>query len=143
MPPSWMPTELKLAKPASANDAMVNERGSSCSFIGPSWAKAMNSFSTMRVPSRLPIVPLSCHGTPIAHAIGRKIQPSTVCRLAGNHSALAVNRREAAVEERHQRDERHQHRDHVEHQLQPLARPAGRGVEQVHVRFGMSSLTVP
>ncbi len=29
MPPIWMPTEEKLAKPASANDAMVNERGSS------------------------------------------------------------------------------------------------------------------
>ena len=34
MPPSWMPTELKLAKPASANDAIVNERGSSWAFIG-------------------------------------------------------------------------------------------------------------
>ena len=30
MPPSWIPTELKLANPASANEAMVNDRGSSC-----------------------------------------------------------------------------------------------------------------
>ena len=29
MPPIWMPIELKLANPHSANVAMVNERGSS------------------------------------------------------------------------------------------------------------------
>src|SRR5437667_254414 len=31
------------------------------------------------------IVPLSCHGTPMTQAIGRKIQPSTVWMLSGNH----------------------------------------------------------
>ena len=41
----------------------------------------MNSFSTMRVPSRLPIVPASRHGTPRLQAIGANTQPSTICRL--------------------------------------------------------------
>ena len=51
----------------------------------PSLAKATNSLSTMRVPNRLPTVRLSFHETPIAHAIGRKIQPRTMSILAGNH----------------------------------------------------------
>src|SRR5229473_6498534 len=38
MPPIWMPTELILAKPHSANVAMVNDTGSSCALIGPSCA---------------------------------------------------------------------------------------------------------
>src|SRR2546429_6161559 len=73
-----------LAKPHSANVAIVKETGSSAGLMGPSCAYAMNSFSTMRVPSRLPMVPLSCHGTPITQAIGLKTQPSTVWMLAGN-----------------------------------------------------------
>ncbi len=82
-----MPTELKLAKPARANDAIVNERGSSVALRGPSWENATNSLSTARVPSSPPMVPLSCHGTPIAQAIGRPTQASTVCRFSGNHEA--------------------------------------------------------
>src|SRR5881296_2584075 len=78
IPPIWMPTELTLANPHSAKVAMVNDTGSSCPRSGPRSLYAMNSFSTMRSPSRLPIVPLSCHGTPMTQAIGRKIQPSTV-----------------------------------------------------------------
>src|SRR2546422_3721745 len=85
MPPIWMPTELTLANPHSAKVAMVNDTGSSCPRSGPRSLYAMNSFSTMRSPSRLPIVPLSCHGTPMTQAIGRKIQPSTVWMLSGNH----------------------------------------------------------
>ena len=46
----------------------------------------MNSFRTMRVPSSPPIVPLSCHGTPMTQAIGLKIQPNTVWMFAGNHA---------------------------------------------------------
>src|SRR5207249_7871427 len=38
IPPIWMPTELMLAKPHSANVAMVNDTGSSCALIGPSCA---------------------------------------------------------------------------------------------------------
>src|SRR5213592_3909728 len=38
IPPIWMPTELILAKPHSANVAMVNDTGSSCALIGPSCA---------------------------------------------------------------------------------------------------------
>src|SRR5207244_3747718 len=38
MPPIWMPTELILAKPHSANVAMVNDTGSSCALIGLSCA---------------------------------------------------------------------------------------------------------
>src|SRR5438445_2814730 len=78
MPPIWMPTELTLANPHKAKVAIVNESGSSCPRSGPRSLYAMNSFSTMRSPSRLPMVPLSCQGTPMAQAIGRKIQPSTV-----------------------------------------------------------------
>src|SRR3989440_1833542 len=87
IPPICMPTELMLAKPHSANVAIVKETGSSAGFMGPSWAYAMNSFSTMRVPSRLPMVPLSCHGTPMTQAIGLKTQPSTVWMFSGNHAA--------------------------------------------------------
>ena len=36
----------------------------------------------MRVPSRLPIVPASCHGTPRAHAIGPNTQPRIAWRLS-------------------------------------------------------------
>ena len=36
MPPIWMPIELKLANPQRANVAIVNDRGSSVSFSGPS-----------------------------------------------------------------------------------------------------------
>src|SRR5205823_1667030 len=87
IPPIWMPTELMLAKPHSANVAIVKDTGSSACFIGPSCAYAMNSFRTMRVPNRLPMVPLSCHGTPITQAIGLKTQPSTVWMFSGNHAA--------------------------------------------------------
>src|SRR5690349_8738889 len=38
MPPIWMPTELTLANPHSANVAMVNDTGSSVALSGPSWA---------------------------------------------------------------------------------------------------------
>src|SRR5437879_5630844 len=76
-----------LANPHNANVAIVKETGSSVGRMGPSCAYAMNSFSTMRVPSRLPIVPLSCHGTPITHAMGLKTQPSTVWMFSGNHAA--------------------------------------------------------
>src|SRR3954463_701222 len=78
MPPIWIPTELRLAKPHSANVAIVNDTGSSVAFNGPRCAYAMNSLITIRSPSNAPMVPLSCQGTPITHAIGRKIQPSTV-----------------------------------------------------------------
>src|SRR2546422_8257440 len=46
MPPIWIPIELKFAKPHSAKVAMVNERGSSAAFCGPSMENATNSFST-------------------------------------------------------------------------------------------------
>ena len=87
MPPIWMPTDEMLAKPASANDAMVKERGSSCAFIWPRSAKAMNSFSTARSPSSPPMAALSFHGTPIAHANGRPTQPRTTWSCAGNQPA--------------------------------------------------------
>ena len=86
IPPIWIPTELMLANPARANDAMVKERGSSVAFIGPSWLKAMNSLSTARVPRRPPIAPLSCHDTPRSQATGRPTQPSTVWRFSGNQA---------------------------------------------------------
>src|SRR5216684_8236825 len=86
MPPIWMPIELKFAKPQRANVAMANVRGSSEPFIRPSCPKATNSLITMRVPSRLPIFAASCHGTPISHATGAKIQPKTVCKLSGNQA---------------------------------------------------------
>src|SRR5258705_273066 len=85
IPPIWMPTELRFANPQSANVAMVNETGSRLAFNGPRCAYAMNSLITIRSPRSPPTTPLSCHGTPITQAIGRKIHPRTVCRVAGNH----------------------------------------------------------
>jgi hypothetical protein len=58
---------------------MVKERGSSVSRSAPSCANAMNSFSTMRVPSRLPMAAASRHGTPRLHATGAKTQPKIIC----------------------------------------------------------------
>jgi hypothetical protein len=78
-----------LANPASANDAIVNERGSSVALSGPSWEKAMNSLSTARVPRRLPIAGQSFQETPRVHATGLPTQPSTVWRSAGNQPATA------------------------------------------------------
>jgi hypothetical protein len=43
---------------------------------------------------------------------------------------------EPTVQQRHERHERDEHRDDIEHQVQPLARPPRRGVEQVHVLLG-------
>ena len=87
IPPIWMPMELKLAKPHSANVAMVNERGSSVAFIGPRNENATSSLSTMRVPSRLPMLAQSCHGTPITQATGANTQPKICCRLEGNQAS--------------------------------------------------------
>src|SRR5207245_2560346 len=87
IPPIWMPMELKLAKPHSANVAMVNERGSSVAFIGPRNENATSSLSTMRVPSRLPMLAQSRHGTPITQATGANTQPKICCRLEGNQAS--------------------------------------------------------
>src|SRR6266550_2735403 len=82
-----MAIDEKFAKPHSAYVVMMKLRGSRLLPTpgDPSLAKATNSLSTMRVPNRLPTVRLSFHETPIAHAIGRKIQPRTTSMLAGNH----------------------------------------------------------
>ena len=45
IPPIWIPTELMFANPHSANDAIVNDRGSSAAFIVPRSANAKNSCS--------------------------------------------------------------------------------------------------
>src|SRR6267378_3909693 len=84
MPPIWMPTELMFAKPHRANVAIVKERGASWGFRTARSLNAKNSLRTMRSPSRAPIVPESCHGTPMANAMGRKIQPRTVWMFCGN-----------------------------------------------------------
>ena len=75
MPPIWIPIEEKLAKPHNAYVAIVKDRGSRVSLIVPSCEKAMNSFNTMRVPRRLPIVAASRHGTPKLHATAANTQP--------------------------------------------------------------------
>ena len=89
MPPIWIPTEPMLAKPASAKEAMVKERGSRLAFSAPSWEKAMNSLRTARVPSSPPMTPLSRQGTPIAQAIGRPTQDRMVWRFSGNQASRA------------------------------------------------------
>ena len=86
MPPIWMPTELMFANPHRAKVAMVKDRGSRWLLRSARSLNAMNSFRTMRSPSRLPMVPESCHGTPIANAIGRKIQLRTVWMFSGNQA---------------------------------------------------------
>ena len=97
------------AKPHSAKVAIVNDVGSSAAFCAPSMVKATSSFSTMRVPSRLPISMQSCHGTPMIHAIGAKTQPKSVSRLAGtNESVRSQQIMRAAkypVDQRNQREE--------------------------------------
>src|SRR5437870_3240016 len=81
MPPIWMPSEPKFAKPHSANVQIVNDFGSSCALSGPSCEYATNSLSAIRVPSRLPIVGASRHGTPIDQATGANTHPKICCRL--------------------------------------------------------------
>ncbi len=63
---------------------MVNERGSIVVLIGPSIENATSSFSTMRVPRRLPMIPQSRQGMPITQATGAKITPKIFSRLWGN-----------------------------------------------------------
>src|ERR1022692_2233995 len=81
MPPIWMPMELKLANPHSAYVAMMKDRGSSVSLIGPSFWKATNSLITRRVPSRVPIAGASFQLTPKSHATGAKSHPKICSRL--------------------------------------------------------------
>ena len=45
---------------------------------------ATNSFSTMRVPRRLPMIGQSRQGIPITQATGAKIAPKMLSRLCGN-----------------------------------------------------------
>jgi len=84
IPPIWMPIELKFANPHRANVAMVNERGSRLPRRGPSIEKATSSFSTIRVPNRLPIIGQSCQGMPISHAIGANKVPKIRYMEEGN-----------------------------------------------------------
>ena len=132
MPPSWMPTELKLANPASANDAMVNDRGSSCVLhrpeLGVGDELVQHHPGAQQAADGAAVVPRHAHRP---RRSGGRPSRAPSAGSAGNHSSVAVDRAEAAVEQRHQRDERHQHRDHVEHQVAGLRwcpaprRPAG------------------
>src|SRR5436190_18616731 len=80
----------KFAKPQSAYVTMILLRGSSTpAGILPRFRNAMNSLSTIRVPRSWPTIGASFHDTPIAQAIGRKIHPSSVSRLAGKYAAIA------------------------------------------------------
>ena len=83
-----MPIELKFAKPQSANVAIVNDFGSSIGFSGPSCEYATNSLSAILVPSRLPMVGASRHGTPMLQATGAKTQPKIVGNLLGTRMVL-------------------------------------------------------
>ena len=87
MPPIWMPTELKLAKPASANDAMVKDRGSSVALSWPELGEGdelvEHGAGAEQAADGAAVVPL----TPMTHAIGRPTQPSTVCRFSGNQGS--------------------------------------------------------
>ena len=87
-----MPIELKLAKPHSANVAIVNDRGSSMAFIGPSCEYATNSFRAIRVPRRLPMVGASRQGTPMLHATGAKTHPKICWRLSPARPSTALTR---------------------------------------------------
>src|ERR1039458_10332959 len=76
--------ELKLANPHRAYVAMTKDRGSSVLFIGPNCRNATNSFVTRRVPSRLPMVEQSFHGTPIIQATGANTIPKICCSEPGS-----------------------------------------------------------
>ena len=82
----------------------------------------------MRVPSRLPIVPASRHGTPRDHATGANTQPKICCRLQARTEPPRMR-----VGQRNQRDERNQHRADVDRQLQALAGAAAGRVDHVDV----------
>src|SRR5438309_4652622 len=84
IPPIWMAIELRLAKPQSANVAIVKERGSRADLTLPRSTKATNSLSTMRVPSRVPTVAQSFQVTPSAQAMGAKRKARICCKEAGN-----------------------------------------------------------
>jgi len=84
MPPISMPIVPRLAKPHNANVAITYDRGSRDDFCAASMDKATNSFSTMRVPSRLPMAVQSLQGTPITQATGANNTPKILSRLLGN-----------------------------------------------------------
>src|SRR5258706_570862 len=90
MPPIWMPMELKFANPQSAKVAMVKDLGSRESFRVPSCAKATNSLSTIRVPSKLPMVGASCQGIPCLRGADGHVRghhsSGDVGHAAGHHS---------------------------------------------------------
>ena len=130
MPPIWIPMELRFANPQSANVAIVKERGSSASFIGPSMENATNSFSTMRVPSRVPITPQSCQGTPITQATGAKTAPKIPSRLSGNQ-ATSGEFRHNAIRQRNQSQEGNQHGGDVQSHVQAVGRSPGDRAEQI------------
>ena len=85
MPPTWIATELRLAKPHNAYVAITKDLGSSVAPIFPRSTNATNSFRISRVPSRFPTVAQSFHLTPSSHAMGAKILPRMPCIVSGSH----------------------------------------------------------
>jgi hypothetical protein len=57
----------------------------------------MNSFKTIRVPSKLPIAPASCHGMPSSTPRARKTHPNIICMLKPGWPNQAANRTEQGV----------------------------------------------
>ena len=99
IPPICMPMDAKFAKPQRAKVAIVKERGSSDSLRPPSCANAMNSLSTMRVPSRLPTTAASFHGTPRLHATGANTQPKIICSDRPTVPRMPLTRKISATNE--------------------------------------------
>ena len=129
MPPSWMPIELMFANPQRAKLAITNERASSafCSLSLPSSSKAISSFSTVRVPEQ------PAHAAAVfpghAQQVGDRRQDPAEDRLERRAERIA----QAQVDQGDQAEERDQHGGDVQGQVQPVAGPAGRGVEHVGV----------
>ena len=78
---------------------------------GPSCRNATNSLSTSRVPSRLPMVEASFHGTPSSQAMGAKTIPKIFSQGYGQpaHVGQPVQPAQNSVDHGDQRQERDQH----------------------------------
>src|ERR1017187_4454216 len=100
---------------------MVNDRGSSCALSGPSCRNATNSFSTKRVPRRLPMVGASFHDTPISQASGAKTTAKICCMVPGSHPMPGSVCTQNAVQHGDQGQKCDQHGADVQGQMQAVA----------------------
>jgi hypothetical protein len=122
MPEIWIPTLDRLAKAADRvqrDQLAVLGQGVGWQILQSQ--VAMNSLSTVLMPSSVPTSVASFQGTPMSQAMGRK----NPAGHALHRQRCAANRDEAddAVEQRHQRDGHDEDGDDVEPDVEPSEVP--------------------